>query len=79
MKHRRSLRKVKIITIILLLCLLGIELTGCGSAIKVYLIDKQDVVDMPKGVAYTPDRDGRFYSIMAEQEVMQAKVEKIKR
>jgi len=76
MKHRKNSKKARIITIILLLFLGGIGLTGCNTATRIHLIDKQDIVDMPKGIAYTPDRDGRFYSIMAEKEVMQVKVEK---
>lgn len=54
-------------------CLLGIVQIGCSRATKVIVIDKQDIVIMSKGVSYTPDRDGCFYSLQAESEVMEAK------
>ena len=79
MKHKTNLKTVRISMTILLLSVVGIGLIGCNPVTKLYLIDKQDVVDMPKGVSYTPDRDGRFYSLEAEQEVMQVKVENKKK
>lgn len=59
--------------ILLAVFLLGIVSIGCSRITKVVVIDKQDIVAMPKGVAYTPDRDGCFYSNSAESEVMEAK------
>ena len=80
MKHKLNLKLARTTTIILMWLMLGIGLTGCASNLtSIYLIDKQDIVDMSKGVSYTPDRDGRFYSLKAESQVMQVKVEKVKR
>jgi len=55
-------------------------LGGCAGLNKTVLhpIDKADITRMEKGVAYTSDRDGYFLSDMYVEEVMQAKVDKVK-
>ena len=41
----------------------SILLTGCaGNKIVLHPIDKVDIVEMKKGVAYTPEKDGWFLS-----------------
>lgn len=65
------------VAILLALLLPLAALTGC-STVRLYPIAKQDIVIMKQGQAYTPDRDGFFLSNLYMQEVMQAKVEKIK-
>jgi len=65
------------LTILLLLPLLSI---GCAGLNKTVLhpIDKADITRMEKGVSYTSDRDGYFLSDMYVEEVMRAKVDKVK-
>ena len=58
-----------------LLPLLCLVLTGCAS-IRLYPIEKQDIVVMKKDSSYTPDRDGFFLSNLYMTEVMKAKVDK---
>ena len=40
-------------------------------------IDDKDVAFMKKGVAYTPDRDGYFFSRLYFDEVIQVKNDKV--
>jgi len=42
-------------------------------------IEGKDIVPMQAGVAYTPDRDGCFYSLKAEAEIMEIKREAVNR
>lgn len=62
---------------LLVVCLLGSALTGCaGNRLTPFTaIEGKDVVPMQAGVAYTPDRDGCFYSLKAEAEIMEIKRE----
>ena len=77
MRQERNLMKVSKIAILLLLLSLSAGLSGCSS-IRLYPIDKQDIVKMPKGTVYTCDRDGYFLSDEYVKEVMEVKVEKAK-
>ena len=61
---------------VLLLLLIG--LTGCSTIIKLHPIAQQDIVIMKKGAPYTPDRDGYFLSQLYFDEVLNAKIEKVK-
>lgn len=57
-------------------CLLGGVLTGCaGNRLTAALIDGKDVVPLKAGQTFTPDRDGCFYSLIAEAEIMAVKRE----
>lgn len=58
-------------------CLLGIVLTGCNPAVRVTVIDREDIVALKKGQTFIPDRDGCFYSLAAEKSVMEAKRSKL--
>ena len=60
------------IAVVLLVAL--IALTGCGKTIVLHLIEKQDIMSMSQGVAYTPEKDGWFVSDEYMEEVMQARV-----
>ena len=77
MKHKKNMRmRLKVVTVLGSLPLL-LGLIGC-STIKLYPIAQQDIVIMKKDEAYTPDRDGFFLSDLYMQEVMRAKVERVK-
>lgn len=65
------------ITILLLLLLGSLNCVGC-STIRLYPIAQQDIVIMKKGISYIPDRDGYFLSQLYMDEVVQAKVDRIK-
>lgn len=59
-----------------MLVLSPLLLQGCvSSEVRLYPIDKQDIVMMKKGDTYTCDRDGCFLSNLYVTEVMQAKVD----
>jgi len=60
------------------LLLLSTTSIAC-KAIILHPIEKQDIVIMMKDVSYTPDRDGYFLSHLYMEEVLQAKVENIKK
>ena len=77
MKLKSSLRKASKLAILLVLPLALTALIGC-SKVTLHPILKQDIVNMPKGTTYTSDRDGYFLSDLYVNEVMQAKVEKVK-
>ncbi len=66
---------------LLAVCLLGSVLTGCAGKrlTTVAAIEGKDIVPMQAGVAYTPDRDGCFYSLKAEAEIMEIKREAVNR
>ena len=66
------MKRRKIMTLLVALTL-GIGLAGCSPTTKVIVIDQLDVVPLKKGAEFTPDRDGCFYSLAAEQSVMEAK------
>ena len=55
--------------------------SGCATIHKtpIYMIEKHDIMPMKQGVAYTPELNGFFMSDLYVSEVMQAKVDKIKR
>jgi hypothetical protein len=76
-KRKRILIMHKKTVTLLASLLLSIGLTGCGSAIVLHPIAKQDIVIMKKGQNYAPDRDGYFLSNLYFDEVLKAKVEKI--
>ncbi len=64
----------KVLTIMILLGSL-LLFQGCGSnKVILYPIDKQDIVVMPTGTSYTPDRDGFFMSKFYVKNVMDAKI-----
>jgi hypothetical protein len=71
------MKKLSRMVILVLLPLLLANLIGCAS-IKLYPIEKQDIVIMKKGQSYAPDRDGYFLSQLYMDEILQAKVERIK-
>jgi hypothetical protein len=51
-------------------------LTGCaGNKVILHPIEKSDIVSMPKGVSYTPEKDGWFLSDYYLKKVVDAKVE----
>ena len=66
MKHRR-------IMTLLAVLMLGIGSVGCSPITRVVVIDQLDIVPLKQGTSFTPDRDGCFYSLAAEQSVMEAK------
>lgn len=70
---------LKLLPLILVL----ITSSGCASLgrdpVKLYPIEKSDIVSMPKGVAYTPEKDGWFLSDLYMEEVQRAKVDRLKR
>ena len=74
MRHLRCLKRVSLMMILLLSLP---HLTGCAS-VRLHPIDKQDIARMAKGTSYTCDRDGYFLSDFYVQQVMEAKVERIK-
>lgn len=76
MRQENNSMKALIPTILLLLLLLLAGLNGCAS-VRLYPIAKQDIVKMPKGQSYTPDRDGYFVSKFYVKEIMGAEVEDI--
>jgi len=50
-------------------------LTSCaGSRTTIHPIEREDIMPMPKGTAYTPDRDGYFFSDEYIKDVMDAKI-----
>ena len=71
------MKKLLRVAILVLSPLLLLALTGCAS-VKLYPIEKQDIVVMSKGVPYTPDRPGYFLSQLYMDEVVNAKVERIR-
>lgn len=65
-----------------LLVLVGLSVISSGCAThstNLYIIDKQDIQVMKKGVPYAPEQDGFYLSKLYMDEVLQAKVEHIKR
>ena len=77
MRQEKNSMKVSRIAIFLLSLSLLAGSSGCSS-IRLYPIDKQDIVIMKQGQSYTPDRDGYFLSDEYVKEVMEVKVERIK-
>ena len=62
--------------VILVLLLVGLTLlVGCATVVRLHPIEKSDIVSMPKGVAYTPEKDGWFLSDYYVDKVMEATVE----
>ena len=53
--------------------------SGCARAIILHPIEKSDIVSMPKGIAYAPEKDGWFLSDFVLKEVENAKVESAKK
>lgn len=45
-----------------------------GNGVKLYPIDKEDIVSLEKDKPFTPDRDGWFVSEFYLNEVLDAKV-----
>lgn len=66
---------------LLALIAITVFISGCATTHRtpIYMIEKRDIVSMPKGKPYTPELDGWFMSDFYVSEVMQAKVDKIKR
>ena len=56
-------------------------LSGCGGFGNIVLhpIEKQDIQPMTKGVPYTPEVDGWFLSNLYMDEVVNAKVQRVKK
>ena len=66
----------------LLVLIVSIALSGCGTfnkQIVLHPIEKTDINKMQKGANYAPEKDGWFISDLYLKEVMQAKVEQVKR
>ena len=65
----------------LLVLIAFVAFNGCATnkTIILHPIDKVDIVEMKKGVAYAPEKEGFFLSTLYLKEVMDAKVEKIKK
>lgn len=62
--------------IFLLLLLALIVLSGCAvNEVVLHPISQLDIARMPKGVSYTPDKDGYFLSDFYLSEVVKAKVQ----
>ena len=77
MRRKSNLKMVWLTAILLLSPPL---LAGCvSSRVNLYPIEKQDIMQMKKGESYAPDRDGYFLSNLYMEEVMQAKVDTVKR
>ena len=56
---------------LLAVCLLGSGLTGCArNRLLLKAIDGKDIVPLKAGQTFIPDRDGCFYSLQAEDEIM---------
>lgn len=56
---------------LLAVCLLGSGLIGCArNRFPLNVIDGKDIVPLKAGQTFTPDRDGCFYSLQAEDEIM---------
>lgn len=74
MKLRKGLKQT--IRAALLLVLIG--LIGCNTLrpVIIHPIEKSDFYPMPKGVSYTPEKDGYFVSQFYIDEVMHARVNK---
>lgn len=67
----RLLRSV----ILVLLLVASTALIGC-SRITLHLIEKTDIMSMPEGESYTPEKEGWFVSNEYMKEVMRARVGK---
>ena len=66
---------VKNLLMTMILLVLPLGLTSCGvNKVVIHPIEKQDIMVMPAGEAYTPDRDGYFFSKTYVKEVMDAKI-----
>ena len=63
------LTKIKTLLIFLTL---GINLIGC-SAVKVFVLDREEIIVLKKGDSMIAPYDGTFYSERAEARVMNAK------
>ena len=75
MKLSRELMRKTLPRLLGALILLTV-LSGCAPIIRLHPIDKVDIVSMPKGVSYTPEKDGWFLSTYYLEQVVKAKVEK---
>lgn len=54
-----------------------IIISGCAAnRIILHPIDKVDIVKMPKGIPYTPEKDGWFLSDYYLDQVVKAKIDK---
>ena len=61
---------------LLLVWIILIGISGCGTTIRLHPIEKSDIIKMPKAVAYSPEKDGWFISDYYLEQVVKAKVEK---
>ena len=63
-----------------LLALTVLTMTGCASTkVVLHPIAPTDITPMAKGVAYAPEKDGYFLSSLYMDEVLQAKVDEVKK
>ena len=71
----KSIRQIKTAMLLVLPAAL-ILCVGCaGNKIVLHPIEKVDIVEMKKGIAYTPEKDGWFLSKYYLDKVVEAKVE----
>lgn len=52
--------------------MLGASCAGCGST-SVFVLNEKEIVPLSKGEVFTAEYDGCYYSLQAEQRVMDAK------
>ena len=74
MKLNKALTRTTLLRLLVVL-ILSIGISGCARVV-LHPIDKADIVQMAKGTAYTPEKDGWFLSNYYLEKVVQAKVEK---
>ncbi len=60
------------------LIVLGVSVSGCATTHTEYVID-DDFKFTPKGVSFTPDKDGYWMSEFQFSESFQSEVDKTKR
>jgi hypothetical protein len=60
---------------LLAVLIISIGISGCASVV-LHPIEKSDITKMPKGIAYSPEKDGWFISDYYLEQVVKAKVEK---
>jgi len=54
--------------------MLLISLTGCNK-VTVNAIYPEDLFNMPKGTTYTATKDGKFFSDVAVDKILQARLD----
>jgi len=70
-------KKMTPVKLLVVLIGLTVIISGCaGPRVILHPIEKSDIVQMNKGIPYTPEKDGYFLSKYYLDEVVKAKVEK---